>query len=770
MKSQNQTMYNKAIITVFLFLVSGVLIYYTWMNEPLFYDGESKVLYDRNGRLLGASVASDGQWRFPERIDVPKKFALSILCAEDHRFVYHRGIDPKAVMRAIMLNIKNRKIVSGASTITMQLARMSEGKNKRTFLQKGIEALKSLLIEIKYSKKEILAAYASHAPYGGNVVGLDAASWRYFNKDPEMLTWAESATLAVLPNAPGLIHPGRNRDQLLKKRDRLLLRLKEERVLNNHDYELALLEPLPKEPYPLPRMASHLMDRKGSKSGLHTTIDYSVQQSLLTIGEDHHRRFSQKGIHNIGILVVNNEHAEVNGYLGNIQTEHEGWVDMVYSTRSSGSILKPFLYASMMQKGKISPDQLLADVPTNIRGFNPKNYNKSYSGAVSASEALAKSLNVPAVKMLQEYGVEAFRQDLNQIGFTTFNNSSDHYGLSLILGGGEISLWEMVNAYSRCAQKLTNYGREREEKNITFSGEASPSPIDLYDEGVIFTMFNAMREVIRPEVEGGWEHFQSSIPMAWKTGTSYGHRDAWAVGVTPQYTIGVWVGNSDGEGRPEIIGSSAAGSVLFTTLHSLPIERRWFDVPHDEMAEARICRHSGFLQGPYCDRVDTTLVPTSSMWAMTCPHHYKIYLNEDGQQVDRSCREGLLVSKSWFQLPADMAYYYVHNHADYKLMPPFAPGCNNGNHNSTMALLYPGSRQALFLPKGLNGELKSAVFKATHEDLTAKIFWHLDEKYLGDTREIHHMKINIEPGTHKIKLVDGYGNEVNRTFEVVGDQ
>ncbi|NNF32946.1 MAG: penicillin-binding protein 1C, partial [Saprospiraceae bacterium] len=382
-----------------LIILMGVGFFLHSFKGTLFNDGESKVVYDRDGQLLGASIASDGQWRFPERTDVPRKFALAVLQYEDSRYFFHRGIDPIAVARAIYLNTKHRSIISGASTITMQVSRMSRKNRPRTFFQKGIETAMALFLELNHSKREILSLYASNAPFGGNVVGLDAASWRYFNKRPEMLTWAESTTLAVLPNAPGLIHPGRNRSSLLQKRNELLQRLYYEGIIDSFTLELSLMEPIPKKPFPLPRKAPHLMDQlRTDGSQFKTTIDGMIQEEVVTISDDYYRQNVQKGIENHGILVVDNRTGEVVSYVGNSRGHHqENHVDMVQAKRSSGSILKPFLYASMMQAGKISPDQLLPDVPTSIKGFNPKNYNKSYAGAIKASTALARSLNVPAV-------------------------------------------------------------------------------------------------------------------------------------------------------------------------------------------------------------------------------------------------------------------------------------------------------------------------------------------------------------------------------------
>ncbi len=504
------------------------------------------------------------------------------------------------------------------------------------------------------------------------------------------------------------------------------------------------------------------------KTNVKTTIDLTIQESVISISDEFHRKYSQKGIDNHGIIVVDNHSGEVLAYQGNSRGNKENHVDMIKARRSSGSILKPFLFSSMLQSGNITPDQILPDIPTSIQGFNPKNYNKSYSGAVKASDALARSLNVPAVKMLQDYGVEPFRKDLHSLGFSTLNKEADYYGLSLILGGGEVTLWELVDVYSRCAQKLLNYQYDKKEKHIHLKGNGLMGEKIQYDEGVIYSMFEAMTELKRPASEGGWQQFRSSVPMAWKTGTSYGHRDAWAVGVTPEYTIGIWVGNSDGEGHPEIIGSSAAGSILFSVLHSMPNTGSWFDVPHDEMIESPICIRSGHIKGKWCENVDTLLIPGSSIWAEPCPYHEQIFVNSEGERVNVDCTEDRY-KKIGFYLPPAMAYFYQRDHADYEDLPQFTEACRGREKENTIALLYPSSHESIYIPQGLNGEDKAAVFKATHRENKSRIFWHMDNQYLGDTYEIHQMKIHASPGRHKIKLIDSEGNEVNRTFEVVGD-
>ena len=416
----------------------------------------SYTLYDKTGILLGASVAWDGQWRFSPG-KVPDKFAQALIVFEDKRFYYHFGVDPIAVVRAVVSNIRAGRIVSGASTLTMQTMRLLAGNKPRTFRQKCWESFLAVIAEIRLGKTQILSLYAAYAPFGGNVIGIEAASWRYFNRSPASLTWAEAATLAVLPNQPSLVHPGANRSVLLKKRNTLLYMLYEKGTIDAQTLKLSLAEPLPEKPYPLPSGAPHYLEllKKAhpSTTRFYTDMDSGLQKNLSRILERHSRELSRKGIDNAAALIIETSTGKVLAYCGNTgldgRNKTTGAVDIVQARRSSGSLLKPFLYAAMLDSGRLLPEQLVIDIPTRIGSYKPDNNVPLYRGAVPASEALSRSLNIPAVRMLREYGISHFLDYLKRCGFTTFTRSADEYGLPLILGGGEISLYEAVYAYAQ---------------------------------------------------------------------------------------------------------------------------------------------------------------------------------------------------------------------------------------------------------------------------------------------------------------------------------
>ncbi|MEZ4892123.1 MAG: transglycosylase domain-containing protein [Saprospiraceae bacterium] len=410
-------------------------------------------------------------------------------------------------------------------------------------------------LELTYSKKEILSLYASNAPFGGNVVGIEAASWRYYGKQPGLLSWAEAATLAVLPNSPALIHPGRNRDALLAKRNALLDKLRETGRINDITCDYAKEEPLPEKPLALPQLAPQLMDRlthtvKQKQSRFRTTIDKHLQEQVSQILVRRQEVYRGNGVYNMAAVILDVPSGEVLAYVGNVPDagqEHGEDVDIISAPRSTGSILKPYLYALSLESGDILPASLLHDVPTQLGDYRPENYYETYDGAVPAKRALIRSLNVPFVLLLQKYGLERFHFNLQRLGITTLSKPPDHYGLSLILGGAEANLLDITNTYACMGRRLGafydrngKYGsddfrsptflRSRQNRSETRITDQN----DLLSASSIWFTFEAMRQVERPNSIGEWEMFEASRPVAWKTGTSFGFRDAWAAGVTPQ--------------------------------------------------------------------------------------------------------------------------------------------------------------------------------------------------------------------------------------------
>lgn len=762
---------------------SILIIWYIFcLPSPLFDVPYSTVVSDRENELLGARIANDQQWRFPSVDSVPEKYRICVTQFEDQYFKYHWGINPVSLLRAIKQNISQKRIVSGASTITMQTIRLSR-KEKRTFGEKLIEMILATRLEFSYSKDEIINLYTSHAPMGGNVVGIEAASWRYFGHQSSTLSWAEAATLAVLPNSPAIMHFGRNREKLLNKRNNLLKNLKEKGIIDEIDYELSISEPLPFEPYALPQTAPHLVTKIYMEQGgkhIRSTIDKRQQLLVENILSRWNAEFAQNEIKNIAAVVIDIEKNEVVAYCGNVNFNKSisaNQVDVIQAPRSTGSILKPFLYCAMLQEGQLLPNQLLADVPININGFSPKNFSLHYDGAAPASEALARSLNIPFVVSLRKYGIPKFYTLLKDAGMTTLSRSPDTYGLSLILGGAEGKLWDITSMYAQMAQSLNDYNKEQrywKHKPISYIyDEENNEPIEriskpLFGAGAVWLTFDALTNVNRPE-EIDWRSIPSIQKIAWKTGTSFGFRDGWAVGVNSKYAVGVWVGNSDGEGRPGLTGARTAGMVMFDIFNSLP-KSRWFTTPENDLVKTVVCKESGMLTGINCPETsaDTIWVTKKGTETDACNFHIRVNVSEDYKyRVYENCAGSRgIIQTSWFVLPPSWEWFYKEQHPSYRMLPPFSPECLDEDQTKTMEFIYPFANGTISIPKQLDGSPGKVVFELAHRNPQTIVYWHLDDTYVGETQNFHKKELAPPAGKHRLTVVDETGSSLILNFTV----
>lgn len=718
-----------------------LLLWLFCLPSELFEDTPySTVVTASDGQLLGARVADDGQWRFPPCDSLPEKFARAVVEYEDRSFYSHPGISLRGLVRAVWQNISNGRIVSGGSTITMQTIRLHR-HGKRTVSEKLVEMFMATRLEMRYSKSEILRLYASHAPFGGNVVGINAAVWRYLGNNGNDMSWAESATLAVLQNAPSAIHLSKNRDKLLAKRNRLLKRLYEKGELTADEYELAVEEPLIGTPYPMPQTAPHLVGhyyktRHGQLT--QTAIDLPLQQRLESLLAQWRDELSFSGINDLSAVIAEVSTGNVIAYCGNadITAERPGkWVDIASAPRSSGSILKPLLYCAAIQDGLILENTLLPDIPTDFGGFAPKNFDGNFSGVVPASGALALSLNVPNVWLLKEYGVSRFASLLQRCGLSTLTRRADSYGLSLILGGAEVSLKDIVSCYAGLARFDPGF--------------------PLNDSVAVYSMFNAMSEVNRPD-RLDWSRVNSVQPIAWKTGTSYGARDGWAIGVTPKYVVGIWAGNADGSGVADLTGARTAGPVMFDVFNLLP-SSRWFDAPKGR--HERVCARSGRLAGKYCKETVVCTVAKNALKSKRCPYCSQIPVSADGRRRVVDASEPAKM-ESYFQLPPIHKFYYKQTHADY-----VEPPADVKTDNSKIEFIYPANGAVIALPHKPDGEVSQLICKAAHTNPSAELFWHLDNNFTGSTTDIHQIQIAPPPGVHTLTVIDSSG--ARATIEIV---
>ncbi len=673
----------------------------------------------------------------------------------------------------------------GGSTLTQQVIRLSRDGKKRSYFEKLIEMVLATRLEIRHSKDEILGLYAAHAPYGGNVVGLEMAAWRYFGVQSYQLSWAETATLAVLPNAPSLIYPGKNQQILLNKRNRLLKKLFEEKVIDKTTYELSVQENLPQKPYRLPQAAPHLLQNIAkTKEGqrIKTTINNQLQARVNQIAARYYQEYKQTEVHNLAILVVDVQTRNIVAYVGNSPTDraHQKDVDIIPAPRSTGSILKPFLFASMLDAGEILPNTLVADVPTQIAGYTPKNFDLTYDGAVPAQKALSRSLNIPAVLMLKDFGVYRFYEQLQHFKLHDINKQPNHYGLSLILGGAESNLWDLCRTYAGLSGTINHFNASQAKYHTNEFAELnwdSTKKADFGKEvfnkpelgaGSIWLTYNAMKEVNRPAGDEAWRFYDSSLEIAWKTGTSFGSRDAWAIGTSAKYVVGVWVGNASGEGRPSLTGVGSAAPILFDVFNTLP-RSKWFATPYNDLEEAEICSLSGHLAGEHCP-VAKQWIPLNGRKTTVCPYHKLIHLDPTGQyRVNSSCESiDNMIAKSWFVLPPVMEWYYKGLHIDYMPLPPFRADCQT-TAGSAMDFIYPKENGKIYLAKDFNGNIQPVVFRAAHSSANARLFWYLGRKYLGETQTFHEMPVNAATGKYILTITDESGNEIRRRVEIVSE-
>ncbi|MBK9631630.1 MAG: penicillin-binding protein 1C [Saprospiraceae bacterium] len=729
----------------------------------------SPVLYSKEGPILSAKVAKDGQWRFLMDRNVPEKLKSTIVHYEDRYFNNHLGVNPISLFRAIYQNLKSGKVISGGSTITMQLAKIGLKNKRRNIWNKLNECIVAVGLECIYKKHKIISLYSAHIPYGSNIVGVEAAMWRYYGKNKSDITWSEAALLAILPNQPNIILQ-KNKVELIKqKRNRLLLNLLKAEIIDSLNYEISLLEEIPNTIYKFDKLAPHaletLIQKNPQQLNFKSSIKYILQEKINEIVLSQHELLRQKDIHNISVLVVENSTGQIHSYIGNVHRTDikvpQAAVDMIIAPRSSGSTLKPFLVASMLDQGLITPTSLIPDIPTLLGGFRPENFNRSYAGVVTVNELIHRSLNVPSVWLLRDYGVHIFYNDLKKLGFRSLFRNWEDYGLSLILGGAEVTMHDLSRAYAYLANSLEFY-RKNNGTYLPFSkykiSVLDSSLIDtivqlqspeIYSVGSIWHMFSTMRQTEEPG-----EYQQIAI----KTGTSFGYKDAWCMGVTPKYTVCVWVGNASGLSRPDLIGMQIATPMVYDIYKILANSGEWW-CPFDNMDKFGVCKQSGYAPGPYCEEFDTTYLPKTATKVPQCSYHKQIFLSKDLKfMVSKECAIDL-ISSTHFVLPPVLDYFYRKKNHAFKSLPNWHPDCpqNNLNENSELEFIYPNENSSIAAPLNLDGDQNNFIFKATHKNQTMQVYWFLDHQYISSTVKDHQLLIIPSAGNHILSIMDQNG-------------
>ncbi len=764
---------NRSFRTALFAAVGALLILFDWIPVPpvssVFHYGT--LILDEQGAPLQMFLSSGDEWCLsPDGRPVPDKLKKAVLLYEDRHFYHHPGINPVSVFRALVQNATSGKVESGASTITMQVARLLKPK-KRTVQNKLLEMIQALKLEMVHSKDEILSLYLDHAPYGANIRGYRAASLRYFGKEASELTWSEAAILAVIPNAPGVYSPVGDPGLLRAKRDLLLKRLLREGVLDEPACRLAMDEAVPDRQHTLkaaaPQLCRILKKRYARKRAeIRTTVQRPLQETVQDLASQHASYLKSIGIRNAAVLVAETATGKIRAYVGShdFEDENEGEVDGVTAPRSSGSLLKPFLYALAIDEGILLPHTLIKDIPSFYGSFSPANASNSYDGMVRAGDALIRSLNVPAVRLLYTYGVQPFYLFLKKAGVSSLFRSSDGYGLTLILGGAEVSLWDMAMMY----RGLASGGVFEPLTVLETKAKRKSDPSQLISPGAAYLVLEILKALKRPGAEYYWEQYQNQWPLAWKTGTSYGYRDAWAVGVNPQWTIAVWTGNFTGEGNARLSGASCAGPLLFDIFNALPKdpESAWFEAPREALTPVLLCADTGYPAGPFCRQTVIVQAPRTMKSLPLCPYHRKVMMSEDGRySVCSLCwKPGSYSAETILLYPPEVVQFLRDRGLHAGDMPPHDPSCPGHGEEGLIRILYPQEGSRLWIPREFNGTLQKVTCRAAHSSRDKTIYWYLDDVFLGSTERQHTTSISVGRGWHRLDAVDDMGYKDSVSF------
>lgn len=716
----------------------------------------SKVLFSKDGHLLSAKIASDQQWRFPIEKDLPEMLEQSIVHFEDEYFYNHFGVNPISLCKAFYQNWKAKKIVRGGSTITMQLMRMYRGNQSRSYSQKLIELFGAIKLELLYSKEDILKMWASTAPFGGNTVGASTASWRYFNRPLEHLSIAEYATLAVLPNSPSKIHMEKNVIRLTEKRNQLLEKLHSRNLIDKTDLELAKVEDIFFNKESIPTHSIHLLEFFSKsfpdQNIFHSTIDMQLQKITKDLLQEQSNIYQFDGINNAAAIVIDHQNNELVSYIGNTNSKDLSlkYVDCAQAPRSYGSLLKPFLYSYAIEQGYFLPNELIKDIPTNINGFTPKNFDRRFRGVVPMDLMVSQSLNVPAVRVLNYVGVESFhdllRHDLN---LSHINPDFNHHGLSIILGGAEASLWQMANCYKGLARNYNAQTSPFNNLSCLLNEDHEDNENFAFQPITVQHTIEAMQSLNRPKEEQHFTKF-SGNNIAWKTGTSYGHRDAWSIGINGRYVVAIWVGNEDGAGVFNLTGGQKAAPILFKIFRHLESGGDLFP-PIQNTQQLEVCTKSGRLKGKYCTHTTLLDLASNHHQLRNCDYHQK-------HKVDNA-------SDTIFVLNPTEKYYAEEFGNRFFLEDS---NTSDLNHESKqLEIVYPQPNSVLLIPKKLENSYAEVELRASSLNPNDTLYWFINNQFVNTSFAPHKIYADLNDGPHQIHVNDVLGNESRLDFEVV---
>jgi penicillin-binding protein 1C len=727
----------------------------------------SRLILSEDQKLLNASLSSDQQWRMKTEIgEVNPLLLKTIISKEDRWFRFHPGVNPVALIRAILQNVTRGKRVSGASTITMQVVRMLEPR-KRNLLSKLIECVRALQLEMHHSKDEILELYINLLPYGGNIQGVKAASFLYFGQEPQALSLAQIVTLAVIPNDPNHLRLGLHNERIVKERNFWLKKLYRKGIFAKSSLEDAINEPLAARRFDAPKQIPHfarlLSQKYSSEPVIHTFINPRIQDFVENTLTNEIAQYRGMGVGNAAVVLIDNKtHAIVSyaGSAGFMEIQFQGEVDGASSLRSPGSALKPFLYALAMDRGLITPKTILQDIPQNFNGYRPLNYDETFRGRLPASQALALSLNIPAVDLANRVGVGILNEKLSRGGLKWIGERKKILGLSVILGGCGVTLTELTGLYSCLATNGLKY-------SLRFpTDDDIDAPDTLFSPEATWMIHEILTGLKRPDLPNNFENSVNLPHIAWKTGTSYGRRDAWSFGYNPDYTVGVWVGNFDGSGVPELSGADFATPILFKIFNYLTFNKKqvWFTKPKG-LDFRLVCSESGLPPGENCTNlVMDDYIPSVSP-NRKCDHLIPVFVDESGSiSYCRSCMPQSGYRTEFYpDLSPGMIAFYEEEQIPYRKIPPHNPLCNRIYHNDNPVItsLTDGKEYILYAKAKQQLQLG---FTATSD--VNKVYWYINDKFFKEASRGQKLFFTPEAGIVKISCSDDKGRNTDIQVKV----
>ncbi|MFT0475137.1 peptidoglycan glycosyltransferase PbpC [Pseudomonas antarctica] len=760
-----------------------LLIALLWLADriwplPLPKDDLARVVLAEDGTPLWRFADANGVWRYPVHTsEVSPYYLEALLTYEDRWFYEHPGVNPLALMRATWQNLAGARVVSGGSTLSMQVARLLD-PHSRTFHGKLRQLWRTAQLEWHLSKDEILTLYLNRAPFGGTLQGVAAASWAYLGKSPAQLTHAEAALLAVLPQAPSRLRPDRHPQRAQQARDKVLRRLAEFQVWPQSAVDEALEEPLLLAPRLEPSLAPLLarrLNRPDSPPLIRTTLDATLQRRLEDLLLGWRARLPEHT--SAAILVVEEESMAVRAYLGSVDindAKRFGHVDMISALRSPGSTLKPFLYGMALDDGLIHSESLLQDVPRRYGDYRPGNFSMGFSGAVPASTALSSSLNLPAVQLLEAYGPKRFAAEMRIGGVPLALPALAEPNLALILGGAGSRLEDLVSGYSA-------FARDGRSAAIRLQPDDTLKERPLLSPGAAWIVRRILSGQARPDRDPRAELVQRPV-LAWKTGTSYGFRDAWAIGVGPRYLIGVWIGRPDGTPVPGQFGLASAAPLMLQ-VHDVLTNRdsqRGISAPVKpvpaNVGVAAICWPLGqpmSRSDPNCRRqrfawtLDNTTPPT--LQALDQPLSVglmeSVWVNAKGLRVDAHCPGAM--SKNIALWPAPLEPWLPRVERREARIPPADPDCPPPALAASSPLSIVGVREGdqLRLPAASQQALR---LKISALGGSGRRWWFLNGAPLGDSANQDSINASFEQlGRYQLSVLDEAGQTARVEFSVV---